>query len=153
MPQKHGRSHPEQILFKEFSHSPQVADHIIALVAVQVDSFSEVAKDQTIRKIFEMDNVLSCKANFFKCFKHLLKWVTGMTASDLRMLGPFEQMIVNLSRDFNASLLCHRLDEMPTVAMRHMSPLVASSRLNSVCSFSEGGNKFDGRFCHDGRTD
>jgi hypothetical protein len=107
-----------------------------------------VAEDLTIRKIFEMDHVLSCEANFFERLEHLFEWMTGMTASDLRMLGPFEQMIVNLSRDFNASLLCHRLDEMPTVAMRHMSPLIASSRLNSVCSFSEGGNKFDGRSCH-----
>ena len=59
-----------------------------------------------------------------------------MTASDLGMLGPFEEMIVNFPRDLNTSLLCHRLNEMSTIAMRHMPPLISGSRLNSVCSFS-----------------
>lgn len=138
MTQQNGRSHPEQILFKQFSHGPQVADRIITLVPVQMDSFSEVAKNLAIREIFEMDYVLFCEANFFERLEHLFEWMTGMTASDLGVLGPFEEMIVNFPRDFNACLLCHRLDEMTAVAMRHVPPLISGSRLNSVCSFSQG---------------
>lgn len=101
-----------------------------------MDSFSEVAKNLAIREIFEMDYVLSCEANFFERLEHLFEWMTGMTASDLGVLGPFEEMIVNFPSDFNAGLLCHRLDEMTAVAMRHVPPLISGSRLNSVCSFS-----------------
>ena len=136
MTQQNGRSHTEQILFKQFSHGPQVADHIITLVPVQMDSFSEVAKNLPIREIFEVNYVLFCEANFFERFEHLFEWMTGMAASDLGMLGPFEKMIVNFPRDFNAGLLRHRLDEMSTVAMRHVPPLISSPRLHSVCSFS-----------------
>lgn len=136
MSQQNGRGHPEQISFKELRHRPQVADHVIALVPIQMDSFSEVTKNSAIREIFEVDYVLLCEANFFERLEHLFEWMTGMAASNLGMLGPFEEMIVNFPRHFNASLLCHRLDEMSTVAMRHMPPLISSSRLHSVCSFS-----------------
>ena len=136
MTQQNGRSHPEQISYEKFRHGPQVADHIITLVPIQMNSFSEVTKNLAIREVFEMDYVLSCEANFFERLEHLLEWMPGMTASDLGMLGPFEEMIVNFPRDFNTSLLCHRLNEMSTIAMRHMPPLISGSRLNSVCSFS-----------------
>lgn len=69
--QQNGRSDPEQISFKEFRHGPQIADHIITLVPIQMDSFSEVTKNLAIREIFEMDDVLSCEADFFEGLEHL----------------------------------------------------------------------------------